>query len=108
MDANLRNVLMEEYSRKVKNKTFYMKKLDTLPKGTLVEKKRNEKLYFYLAYRDNGKVITKYVKAAEVNELKKSIEKRSSIMAQCKTLIKQINDLEKILKLKSQIDQTVE
>jgi hypothetical protein len=99
MDANLRNVLMEEYERKVKNRKFYRKKLNALPKGSLVEKKRNDHSYFYLAYREDGKVVTKYVKAAELDDLKKSIAKRNSIKSQCKSLSKHIDDLEKILKL---------
>jgi len=100
MDANLRNVLMEEYERKVKNRNFYQKKLNALPKGSLVEKKRKEHSYFYLAYREDGKVVTKYVKAAELNDLRKSIGKRNNIKSQCKSLSKQIDDLEKILKVK--------
>ncbi len=105
MDVNLRNILMEEYERKIKNRKLYRKKLDALPKGSLVEKKRNNHSYFYLAYREDGKVVTKYIKAAELNDLRKSIGKRNNIKAQCKSLSKQIDDLEKILKVNKSINK---
>ena len=63
----------------------YRKMIATLPKGTLSGSKRCGQTYYYLKYREGGKVVSKYV-GTNVNELKSQIERRRHARAMIKSL----------------------
>ena len=50
--------------------------LDSLPKGSLSERKVNGKTYYYLKYRDGNKVVSKYIPREQAEETRSLIEKR--------------------------------
>ncbi|NLZ90937.1 MAG: hypothetical protein GX918_03350 [Clostridiales bacterium] len=74
----IKNVLMEEFERLERMEKSYRDKVNKLPKGALIVKNINNRQYNYLVYRENQKVIQKYLKLSdkEIEELKKKIEQR--------------------------------
>lgn len=64
----------------------YAASLAELPKGTISEKKVNEKTYYYLKYRDGKKVISKYVGKQEIDTLRQQIDHRKHIETMIKSL----------------------
>ena len=61
--------------------TKYRDELSQLPKGTLSVKVVNGKDYFYLKFRENNKVCSKYIRQAEIDIVRQKIEKRKHIEA---------------------------
>jgi hypothetical protein len=56
----IKNVLREELVNSERLKIGYEKEIAKLPKGSLVKKKVKGHEYYYLVYRENGKVFLKY------------------------------------------------
>ena len=57
----------------------YKKTLTVLPKGSLTERHVGEKTYYYLKYRENGKVISKYVPSKNAKKIRDEIDRRRHI-----------------------------
>ena len=74
----LAGVLTEEKQRNIEMQKSYADEIKKLPKGSIRLKKRGDKEYCYLKYRENNKIITKYVGIASecLPLLKPQIEKR--------------------------------
>lgn len=79
-----------EVMRMAALKQNYEEQLSSLPKGTIRKKERNGRIYFYLAYRADGKVVSKYIGKDEsgLGELRERLERRKNIEA----LLKSINN----------------
>jgi hypothetical protein len=92
--AFIYGVLKEEYDRMLEKKNDYEKKLNDLPKGALVKKQINGRSYNYLIFRENKKVITKYIKKENFDTVQEQLERRKKI----KKSLKSINDDLKIIK----------
>lgn len=75
----------------------YMAFLAELPKGTISEKKVNEKTYYYLKYREGKKVVSKYVGKHEVDTLRQQIDRRKHIETMIKSLQEEKTLADKIL-----------
>lgn len=74
---SLKDVLKEQIERNHKNIMAYERKIASMPKGTLHVKKRGDKEYYYLKYRnDEGKRIDEYVKSTDVKEIRSDINRR--------------------------------
>lgn len=65
-------------------------KISLLPKGTVKERRVKDKKYYYLAYRENGKVVNKYIgdDPLEAEKLSKLVEERKGYENQLKELQK--------------------
>ena len=63
-------------------------KLESLPKGYISKKVIHGKEYFYLQYLENGKIISKYVKEQDLDNLKHSLSKRKEIEEEIDSLLK--------------------
>lgn len=76
-----KNLLLQ---RELKNK------INVLPKGTVKERRVKDKTYYYLAYRENGKVVNKYIgdDPLEAEKLSKLVEERKAYEKQLKELQK--------------------
>jgi len=74
-----KNLILKE---KVQNR------ISKLPKGTLKERKVNDKTYYYLAFRENSKVVNKYIGTdlVKVKKLSMLLEERKSFERQLKQL----------------------
>jgi len=80
--------IKNELIRNMNMITEYKKKLESLPRGTIVKKVINGKEYCYLAYREKKKVVTKYIGNNEekVKYYKELLVRRMQIEAFIKSL----------------------
>ena len=60
------STILQERERIDRMLAKYREELETLPKGTISEKKAGQSTYFYLKYRDGKRVISKYVPQKDV------------------------------------------
>lgn len=75
----------------------YRGMLESLPKGTISEKQVNGNIYYYLKYRDGKKVVSQYIRRAEMEDLKKQIERRHHIESMIRSLSEEQKLAEKVL-----------
>lgn len=68
-------VLDEEWRRLKDRISRYQKELEILPKGSLTLKKRRDRQYAYLNYREKQAVISKYLGEASTKVVKDYCEK---------------------------------
>ena len=57
----IREILEEELENSLRMEKEYSAQLDQLPRGSLVKRMRTKNQYFYIVYRENGKVCLDYV-----------------------------------------------
>ena len=55
------DLLITESKKNLQLQKELKNKINELPKGTVKERRVKDKTYYYLAYRDYGKVINKYI-----------------------------------------------
>ncbi len=69
-------------------KQNYEEQLASLPKGTIRKKERNGRIYFYLAYRAEGKVVSEYIGNDEsaLDVLRERLERSKNIKALLKSI----------------------
>jgi len=97
----MNGVLDEEYERLVKLEKFYTEEIQKLPKGSIMERKINGKSYFYLKFRDQtGKVISKYIKKADLFGISSQINERKRMYNLLKQIIVDRKVLAKALHIK--------
>lgn len=70
------NTVMQEKQRIDYMIEKYSEVLRALPKGSLLERRVGAKRYYYLKYREGGKVISKYISVGQVDEIRDGIERR--------------------------------
>lgn len=78
-DSIIRIMLKDEYDRTLRMIKSYRDELQKYPIGSPVIRKHSNNSYMYLAYRDNGKVINKYIgniNSEKVKKLEKDLMKR--------------------------------
>lgn len=78
-DSMIRIMLKDEYDRTLRMIEIYRDELQKYPIGSPVIRKHSNNSYMYLAYRDNGKVINKYIgniNSEKVKRLEKDLMKR--------------------------------
>ena len=89
-------VLQDELERNRRMQSRYRKEIDQLPKGALYLRKINQHQYYYLNYRENGKVVAKYLgkyEAVDVENIKKKLSERKHY----EELLKKLSDEEKFI-----------
>ena len=64
----------------MEKKSILIEKLKTLPKGYLSRKVINGREYFYLQYKENGKVISRYIPSYDLNDIKNKLAEREKIV----------------------------
>ena len=85
MNLILRTILQEK-ERIDRMLTKYQEELETLPKGTISEKKVRQSTYFYLKYREGKKVISRYIPQKDVEAVREQVEKRRHIETMIRSL----------------------
>ena len=80
---------------------IYEKQLEALPKGSLREKERNGKTYYYLAYRSDGKVVSDYIGNDEsiIDSLREQLKRRKGVEALIKNIKKELALMNKVLEV---------
>lgn len=92
---------MREVKRMTALQQNYVKQLESLPKGTIREKERNGRKYFYLAYRADGKVISEYIGNDESTliNLRERLERRKNIEVLLKVIKNELRLMNRALEV---------
>jgi len=96
----IKHILDEELRRLQKLSGKYQREIDKLPKGSLAKKKRNDKFYYYSAFREGSKVKFIYIGRESSPAVKEAIEarkKRVKCLELQKKLKKEMKELKKAL-----------
>ena len=80
------STILQEKERIDRMLTKYQEELETLPKGTISEKKVRQSTYFYLKYREGKKVISRYIPQKDVEAVREQVEKRRHIETMIRSL----------------------
>ncbi|MCE5300028.1 MAG: hypothetical protein LLG37_04025 [Spirochaetia bacterium] len=102
----IKGVLKEELQNSLGMKAGYEKALRELPKGSLSILKRNGKGYYYLKYREKGRVINKYIgipQAGMVEKYRTAVKMRKKYRHLLSVVKKQIRFLRGTLRGKESI-----
>ncbi|MCK4695670.1 MAG: hypothetical protein KAT74_07895 [Candidatus Cloacimonetes bacterium] len=94
----VKDILKDEKERLIILKNQIEEQIVSLPKGSLSKKKRSNKWYFYLAYRDGKKIIFKYVgkeNSSKVISLDKAICKRRKLEKRLRDIKKDLKDIKR-------------
>lgn len=97
----IRGVLEEELARNERMKNRYMIELEKLPKGSIILRKIGNQEYYYLTYRENKKVVAKYIgkkEETDIEELHDSIKKRKHLLEVIKNLKQEEKEIRKALR----------
>ena len=95
--AVLEKALAEEYERVQVRLQQIDSELDQLPKGYISEKRINDKTYCYLQRREKQKIVSEYVKADEVEQLRRMIAYRKMLEGERKDVLKEFDRIRKIM-----------
>lgn len=90
-------ILMEEYQRLKSMEKAYVEKLSSLPRGTIIMKKRSGKPYPYLVFREGSKVKTPYIKMKQLKDLQHKIVLRKKYEKALKEIRKDCEVLERVI-----------
>ena len=82
----IREILEEELQNSLRLENEYSRQLDRLPKGSLSVRVRNGHAYFYVVYRENGKVRLDYIGKEPPEELKQKYAKAKAKRAELRAL----------------------
>ena len=98
----VREMLEEELDRNLRAQAAYAASRDALPKGSVTVKRRGERTYCYLKYREGGKVVTRYVGAGSDAEAsaRRDAARRKELDALLRQLRAEQAYLEKALALR--------
>ncbi len=91
------NTVMQEKQRIVYMIEKYREALLSLPKGSLSERRVGTKTYYYLKYREGGRVISKYVPVDRADEIRDGVERRRHTETMLVSLQKEKDLADKIL-----------
>ena len=80
------STILQEKERIDRMLAKYQEELETLPKGTISEKKVKQSTYFYLKYREGKKVISRYIPQKDVEAVREQVEKRRHIETMIRSL----------------------
>lgn len=95
------DILKEEKKRLIELKENYESQISMLPKGSISRKKRWNREYIYLAYREADKIKFDYIGPVEsdvAKELSEKIEKRRELENKLQQVEKNLKDVERGLR----------
>jgi len=103
----IKSVLKEELENSMRMRDRYEEELSKLPKGSLVKRNIKGNEYYYLVYRENGKVQSKYkgksVSDEELEKYRRAKEMRAKYRKNLSRLKKEIRYLQGVLRGKEDI-----
>ena len=96
----IKSVILDEYDRNKRMQQAYEQELASLPRGSITQKKINGRVYYYWMYRENGKVINKYIsdKNSRISELLKQVQRRRELEKLVRSLKKEQSEMERYLR----------
>ena len=93
----LEDILEEEYARSARLSRLMENELKTLPKGSIRIKTIRKREYYYLNHREGNKVISDYIPASEVDEIRAKITRRKELIAALKEQERSRKQIERAL-----------
>lgn len=94
----IREILEEELENSLRMEKEYSALLSALPRGSLVKRIRNRHEYFYIVYRDKGKVCLDYVGKEVSPELRRQYHEAKEQRAQYRKLRSQVRQQIKFIR----------
>lgn len=94
------DVIKEEYKRLNELVEFYDEKIMAYPKGSISVKKRQDRVYYYLAYRDHGPVKFEYLgkeDSPKYKEIARKVQQRHRYEKKRKESVKDLREVERLL-----------
>ena len=82
----IREILDEELQNSLRMEVAYSRQLEKLPRGSLSRRVRNGHEYFYIVYRENGKVCLDYVGKEVSDQMRQQYAKAKAKRAQLRKL----------------------
>jgi len=99
MNTVFYGVVEEEKERNLERQEAYREEIKKLPRGYLVIKKRGDKKYHCLQYRDGLRTVTKYLKIdTDIKEITEQIARRKHYEGLVKRLQKEYKQMCKVVK----------
>jgi len=95
---DLKNMLEETVEFYREQERSIISALGSLPKGRIKKKKKGKRIYYYLQYRKEGKLVDEYIGKEVPQELLEALEKRKKLEAE----LRQVRQALKLLKEKPQ------
>ena len=98
---SIKGILREELENSQRMKVRYEEELSALPRGSLVKRVIKGNEYFYLVYRENGKVRSEYRGKSTPEEIalyRNTKAKRAQYRSQLSKVKKQIRFLKGVLR----------
>ncbi len=92
----VKDILKDEKERLILLRNQIEQQISSLPKGSLSKKRRNNKYFYYLAYREGRKVIFKYVgkeNSSQVISLDEDIKKRRKFEKRLRDIKRDLKDI---------------
>ena len=86
----IQSVLKEELENSLAMQRSYQRELDNLPKGSLIKKNIKGRSYYYLVYRDKGKVCFDYKGRPSDQEIQK-YQQAKEYRAKYRKLLSEVN-----------------
>lgn len=94
----LDDVLEEEYSRLTRMRDRVSEEYSDLPKGYISKKKINGCDYYYLQFREGGKVVSHYIASNELDDLQSAINRRKDLKEMLKNIDAEMKKIERALR----------
>ena len=96
----IKSVILDEYDRNKRMQQAYEQEIAKLPRGSITHKKINSRDYYYWMYRENGKVVNKYIsdKSNNINDLLKQVQRRRELEKLVRSLKREQSEMERYLK----------
>ena len=88
---------MRWYDHLIRMRAAMRLEYDALPKGSISKKNIRGCDCYYLQYREGDRVISKYIKKGELNELAAKIEKRRSLKKSLREIDAEIRKIKKTI-----------
>lgn len=105
-DEAVRGLLEEEYRRCRDVLASLSEKAEQYPKGSLHVRKKvykgKEYDYHYLVAREQGRVVNRHIRKAEIDELRQQLDERNKYRKEIQAYRKRVAYLEKLLQMPSQ------
>ena len=92
----IKDILKDEKERLILLKNQIEEQISSLPKGSLSKKRRSNRFFYYLAYREGRKVIFKYVgkeNSSRVISLNEDIQKRRKFEKRLRDIKRDLKDI---------------
>ena len=92
----LKGILNESKKYYEKEQKAIIEELAKLPKGSIKKRKLGNAFYYYLQYREDKKIIQKYLGKSEPKEIMNKLHRRKILMKELKKIKESLKLLSKI------------